>query len=215
MSGRKWLVFLACVAVAVAVAHGEVSVPWQESGVWPESPQARAIRQAEMPAPAMLTGACEFDVPLYTLSVGDVSIPLSLHYRSNGIRVDDDPQPVGYGWILSPALRVSRQIMGRPDELFRPRGTDMTNDYVTDFRSVVMDAKATSAATHDSLTRYDAEHDIYTVYLLDATLTLVRDWESGAFHGVGCDEYTIPRHSATNTSDASSSMSSAAAHGPS
>ena len=191
MSGRKWLVFLACVAVAVAVAHGEVSVPWQESGVWPESPQARAIRQAEMPAPAMLTGACEFDVPLYTLSVGDVSIPLSLHYRSNGIRVDDDPQPVGYGWILSPALRVSRQIMGRPDELFRPRGTDMTNDYVTDFRSVVMDAKATSAATHDSLTRYDAEHDIYTVYLLDATLTLVRDWESGAFHGVGCDEYTI------------------------
>ena len=191
MSGRRWLVFLACVAVAVAVAHGEVSVPWQESGVWPESPQARAIRQAEMPAPAMLTGACEFDVPLYTLSVGDVSIPLSLHYRSNGIRVDDDPQPVGYGWILSPALRVSRQIMGRPDELFRPRGTDMTNDYVTDFRSVVMDAKATSAATHDSLTRYDAEHDIYTVYLLDATLTLVRDWESGAFHGVGCDEYTI------------------------
>ena len=191
MSGRRWLVFLVCVAVAVAVAHGEVSVPWQESGVWPESPQARAIRQAEMPAPAMLTGACEFDVPLYTLSVGDVSIPLSLHYRSNGIRVDDDPQPVGYGWILSPALRVSRQIMGRPDELFRPRGTDMTNDYVTDFRSVVMDAKATSAATHDSLTRYDAEHDIYTVYLLDATLTLVRDWESGAFHGVGCDEYTI------------------------
>ena len=191
MSGRKWLVFLACVAVAVAVAHGEVSVPWQESGVWPESPQARAIRQAEMPAPAMLTGACEFDVPLYTLSVGDVSIPLSLHYRSNGIRIDDDPQPVGYGWILSPALRVSRQIMGRPDELFRPRGTDMTNDYVTDFRSVVMDAKATNAATHDSLTRYDAEHDIYTVYLLDATLTLVRDWESGAFHGVGCDEYTI------------------------
>ena len=171
--------------------HAEVSVPWQESGVWPESPQARAIRQAEMPAPAMLTGACEFDVPLYTLSVGDVSIPLSLHYRSNGIRVDDDPQPVGYGWILLPALRVSRQIMGRPDELFRPRGTDMTNDYVTDFRSVVMDAKATSAATHDSLTRYDAEHDIYTVYLLDATLTLVRDWESGAFHGVGCDEYTI------------------------
>lgn len=191
MSGRRWLVFLACVAVAVAVAHGEVSVPWQESGVWPESPQARAIRQAEMPAPAMLTGACEFDVPLYTLSVGDVSLPLSLHYRSNGIRVDDDPQPVGYGWILSPALRVSRQIMGRPDELFRPRGTDMTNNYVTDFRSVVMDAKATSAATHDSLTRYDAEHDIYTVYLLDATLTLVRDWESGAFHGVGCDEYTI------------------------
>ena len=101
-----------------------VSVPWQESGVWPESPQARAIRQAEMPQPAMLTGACEFDVPLYTLSVGEVSLPLTLHYRSNGIRVDDDPQPVGYGWTLSPALRVSRQIMGRPDELFRPRGTD-------------------------------------------------------------------------------------------
>ncbi len=185
------MTMIATLCSCLMAMHAEVSVPWQESGVWPESPQARAIRQAEMPAPAMLTGACEFDVPLYTLSVGDVSIPLSLHYRSNGIRVDDDPQPVGYGWILSPALRVSRQIMGRPDELFRPRGTDMTNDYVTDFRSVVMDAKATNAATHDSLTRYDAEHDIYTVYLLDATLTLVRDWESGAFHGVGCDEYTI------------------------
>ena len=124
MSGRRRLGLLAGEMLAAAVVRGEVSVPWQESGVWPESPQARAIRQAETPQPAMLTGACEFDVPLYTLSVGDVSIPLSLHYRSNGIRVDDDPQPVGYGWTLSPALRVSRQIMGRPDELFRPRGTD-------------------------------------------------------------------------------------------
>ena len=166
--------------------YAGVSVPWQESGVWPESPQARAIRQAETPQPAMLTGACEFDVPLYTLSVGDVSLPLSLHYRSNGIRVDDDPQPVGYGWTLSPALRVSRQIMGRPDELFRPRGTDNIEDYETNFRSVVMDAEATNASMRDSLKRYDAEHDIYTVYLLNATLTLVRDWESGAFHGVGC-----------------------------
>ena len=191
MSGIRRLVLLAGVMLATATVRGEVSVPWQESGVWPESPQARAIRQAEMPAPAMLTGACEFDVPLYTLSVGDVSLPLSLHYRSNGIRVDDDPQPVGYGWTLSPALRVSRQIMGRPDELFRPRGTEIINDYETDFRSVVMDAEATNAAMRDSLKRYDAEHDIYTVYLLDATLTLVRDWESGTFHGVACDEYTI------------------------
>ena len=70
--------------------------------------------------------------------------------------------------------------------LFRPRGTDNIEDYETNFRSVVMDAEATNASTHDSLKRYDAEHDIYTVYLLDATLTLVRDWESGAFHGVGC-----------------------------
>ena len=135
--------------------HAEVSVPWQESGVWPESPQARAIRQAEMPAPAMLTGACEFDVPLYTLSVGDVSLPLSLHYRSNGIRVDDDPQPVGYGWTLSPALRVSRQIMGRPDELFRPRGTDNIEDYETNFRSVVMDATGYNRGRRCTAYNYD------------------------------------------------------------
>ncbi len=95
-----------------------VDVPWRDREVWPQSPQARQIAQVMMPSPALLTGACEYSISLYTIEAEGVSIPLSLQYRSNGIRVDDDPQPFGYVWTLTPPVPVIRQIMGRPDEWF-------------------------------------------------------------------------------------------------
>ena len=101
-----------------AASATAVDVPWPDREVWLQSPQARQIAQVLMPSPALLTGACEYSVPLYTIEAEDVSIPLSLQYQSNGIRVDDDPLPIGYGWTLTPPLRVERQIMGRTDEWF-------------------------------------------------------------------------------------------------
>ena len=80
-------------------------IPWPEKEIWLESPRARAFREVAMPSLGLLTGACEFSVPLYTLEDEDLSLPLQLNYRSNSIRVEDDPCPVGYGWVLSPDLR--------------------------------------------------------------------------------------------------------------
>lgn len=123
-----------------------MDVPYPELNVWPESPQARAIRQVMMPTPAMATGACEFSVPLYTIDVEGFQIPISLQYRTNGIRPEDDPMPIGYGWVLTPPMRISRQIIGRPDECFTFVGDQGSHfidersdaDYEKGFRCLTM-----------------------------------------------------------------------------
>ena len=181
-----------CICLTLACSAFAQTFKWPEEGAWPESPRIAAIKQVQMPGPSILTGACEFSVPLYTLAIGDTKIPFQLQYRSNGIRVDDDPAPIGYGWNLTPPLRVTRQIMGRPDEWFQYLDPDYlggyVDDYATLFRCVTSDF-ATSKVELGYYPRYDTQHDIYTIHLLDKTLTLVRD--KGIFKGIGCTEYII------------------------
>ncbi|MCM1033491.1 MAG: hypothetical protein NC405_07015 [Odoribacter sp.] len=187
----RWLwslIFLLCTAV-VSAQDFNVYVP--EDNIWPESPRARAIREISMPTAASLTGACRFSVPLYTLTVENVSIPVSLEYQTNGIRVEDDPQPIGYGWVLQPSLRVSRQIMGRPDGLFKFVGEvpvhTFENEYDLAFGCVNnFDARGSNP---DTVNLYDSQHDIFTFHLLDKSLTML--FHKGAFHGIECDEYKI------------------------
>ena len=164
--------------------------PWPERNVWPESPQAAGIRQAMMPSPSLVTGAVEFDVPVYTIEVEGFELPIGLHYRSNGIKPTDDPQPIGYGWVLNPPLRVSRQVLGYPDELSVWKGdeeTDFLNDdYMSGYRIV---------HTPDNIERrkntnlYDTMHDLFTVYLPGQVIRLV--YIDGVLKGVECGEYKI------------------------
>lgn len=177
-------------------AAAAINVPWPERNVWPESPQAKSIRQVMMPSAGLLTGACEVSVPLYTIEVEGLKIPVSLQYRSNGIRVDDEPQPIGYGWVLTPPLRISRQIMGRPDEccnFIAEDGRESIDGSESDDRlymkayGCVTDTGLENPDFHNEL--YDTEYDIYTVYLPDATLTMV--YKDGTLKGVNCDEYKV------------------------
>ena len=174
------------------------AIPWPDRQVWPESPRAAQLRRVMMPTPGLLTGAVEFEIPVYTIEAEGVSIPVALKYRSNGIKVDDDPQPVGYGWTLTPALRVTRRIMGRPDGFFPfsidfPEEQDDENGFYNKcFRSVTMiDAGGRDVIggrpDKPYMDRFDTEHDIFTFYLPDKTLTMAFD--KGKFVGVDCDEY--------------------------
>ena len=100
-------------SVPMMYASNDVEVPLPEQSVWPESPRTMAIRQVMMPSSSIVTGDCVFSIPLYTIEVEDFKLPLSLQYRSNGIKPTDDPQPFGYGWVLTPPMRISRQIKGQ------------------------------------------------------------------------------------------------------
>lgn len=175
-------------SVPMTYASNDVEVPLPEQSVWPESPRTMAIRQVMMPSSSIVTGACVFSIPLYTIEVEDFKLPLSLQYRSNGIKPTDDPQPFGYGWVLTPPMRISRQIKGRPDEYFTFVGDKgenfVTEDYEKGYACVRMDG-----ATQEifSSTRYDTERDIFTIYLIDQTLTMI--YKDGTLHGVDCGEY--------------------------
>ena len=66
------------------------------------------------------TGIPDISVPLYAVTVKNFSLPIELKYHSGGIKYRTDvPYPIGYGWQMFPALRVTRQLNGgKADELF-------------------------------------------------------------------------------------------------
>lgn len=66
--------------------------------------------------PNLATGAVNVTIPLHTINFDDFSLPITLNYQSNGIKREDISFPLGYGWVLHPGLRITRTVMGKPDE---------------------------------------------------------------------------------------------------
>lgn len=165
-----------------------IDVPWPDRNIWPESPQARSIREVMMPSASVLTGAVDFSIPLYTVDVEGFRLPVSLQYHSNGIRPDDDPQPIGWGWVLTPPMRISRQINGRPDEYFKFIGDKGDEQYFDNY-NYWFQALSTTAYPSADPNMTDPERDFFTVYLPDATLKLM--YIDGSLKGLDCEEYKV------------------------
>jgi hypothetical protein len=64
----------------------------------------------------MQTGALVHSVPLGSVDGYHLSVPMSLSYYSNGIRVDQESFPVGLGWSLNAGGFIARKLKGLPDE---------------------------------------------------------------------------------------------------
>ena len=147
--------------------------------------------------PSLSTGAVTVTVPLYTIDCYGLSIPFVYKYQSNGIKVFDDGNPHGYGWSLTPGLRVMRTILGRPDELFDFVGhNSLSSDYVAQQRCM----DNSGEVVRPNPKKYDSEHDIFTLCLLDGTHSFILDKEDGfKFKGVGCSEMKVFGDSMLNT----------------
>jgi len=61
-------------------------------------------------------GAPNISIPIYELSVDDVTVPITLNYISTGIRVNEIPTAVGLNWYLNAGGYISRNINGLADE---------------------------------------------------------------------------------------------------
>lgn len=75
------IAFILCNLCSMAQTDGAYS--WPDKGVWPESPKAATIREVTSPLPALLTGAAEFTVPLYSLEAEGMTLPFEFRYHSN------------------------------------------------------------------------------------------------------------------------------------
>lgn len=64
-----------------------------------------------------LTGAANVNIPIYSVSSGLVSLPISLSYSGSGIRPKDQEGSAGIGWQLNSGGQVSRMVRGLPDDV--------------------------------------------------------------------------------------------------
>ena len=67
----------------------------------PQSPEAAAFDRISPIPVGNYTGSLALSIPLYTLVRGDISLPISLDYQGNAIRVDQEATWVGLNWLLN------------------------------------------------------------------------------------------------------------------
>lgn len=63
------------------------------------------------------SGAFSYNLPIYTITSGDITLPISLNYHSGGVNVDKLAGSVGMDWVLNAGGAVSRIVKDFPDEL--------------------------------------------------------------------------------------------------
>jgi hypothetical protein len=81
----------------------------------PPSPEAAAIGKFGDVQVSTYTGIPNINVPLHTINVRDISLPISLSYHAAGIKVEEEASWVGLGWALSAGFSVTRTIRGNDD----------------------------------------------------------------------------------------------------
>lgn len=82
----------------------------------PLSPNAASIaKYGEIPV-GHFTGVPNIGIPIYTISSGELTLPLSLSYHAGGNKVESIASWVGLGWSLGSVPSISRRVQGIPDE---------------------------------------------------------------------------------------------------
>lgn len=86
--------------------------------ITPPSPQAHAfIRYGEIPV-SNYTGQSSVSIPLYTIQLKDINIPIALSYDGSGVKVDAEAGCTGLGWILDTGGVITQTMMGRYNDFY-------------------------------------------------------------------------------------------------
>jgi hypothetical protein len=70
----------------------------------------------QMPV-STFTGLPQIEIPLYTFTEGQISIPITMSYHGSGFRPDVHPGWTGAGWSLNASSwAISRKVNGKADD---------------------------------------------------------------------------------------------------
>jgi YD repeat-containing protein len=73
------------------------------------------------------SGAANFNIPLLTITSGDLSIPVSLSHTTSGVKVNQIASWVGMGWDLNAGGVITRSVKGLADDLNQRAFTTLSN----------------------------------------------------------------------------------------
>ena len=111
----------------VGLCHGQAPLHAQDNVIYergytqvenvlPPAPEAAsAVKYVGVPM-NLSEGTAELTVPIYELAGRHLRIPVSLHYRSGGVKVDEIAGVAGLGWMLEAGGVITREVQFMPDE---------------------------------------------------------------------------------------------------
>ncbi len=125
-----------------------------------------AIRFKDIPV-NLATGAMYLPIPLYTLSEGMLSVPVSIDFNGSGMKNQEVASWCGAEWNLTAGGMITRMVRGLPDEGAKYNGTDRRGYYKFGFggngTSVDNDTEPDifylniNGQTHKMIYRYNGE----------------------------------------------------------
>ena len=149
-------------------------------------PSSSVFKKYTGSQPSLSTGTVNIPISLYELKYRDITIPFTLRYNTSGIKVFDESYPTGLGWTMTPGLRLTRQIMNRPDEQYRRINYSYNVSQIYDslfLSSILVDG---DHPRFEDVDYVDSQHDIFTLYLIDDSYTFVMQKNAdGSYEAVG------------------------------
>jgi hypothetical protein len=154
-----------------------------------------------------LTGAPGVQIPIYTISSGQVSIPVTLSYSGNGVHAKDVEGTAGMGWQLNTGGQVSRIVRGLPDDITKDNSGHLMQGWMNSLDTgankiagftIANNGSTCSLETSDISYvnanfpyRNDTEPDRFFVNAPGLSCQLVYDRVSGKFKPVGYQDLVI------------------------
>lgn len=142
----------------------------------PVTPQAASlIRSVRYPV-GYNTGAVDVTIPLHEITVGGVTIPITMSYNTKGIRVSELDRSFGIGWTLNAEPMVVQSVRGKPDL----RGYYSDND-INWFDGSVRNRKDYLYNLHTGGAEPDINPDEYIYKLLGSSGSFFHKYEWGTY----------------------------------
>jgi hypothetical protein len=87
-----------------------------ELKVLPPSPSIAEIGRYGLASANLSDGAFATQIPIYEYKTKNLTLPITLAYSTNGLKVDKVASRVGTDWNLMAGGSIGRMVLGKPDE---------------------------------------------------------------------------------------------------
>ncbi|MCD0479265.1 hypothetical protein LPB90_12430 [Chryseobacterium sp. LC2016-29] len=191
----KWIMIF---VAALAKAQTSIGSPSTGSSVkqtlsFPTSPDAYSFGKVDNLPIDYFKGQANIDIPIYTIQIDNISLPISLKYNTGGIKQNEIASSVGLGWSLGIPNKILKSIEGMDDTTsdlyFKDFGE--ANTY---FSNSPYDLSSTASdLLYNNLV--DAKPDLYNYSLPTASGSFIINNNKG---------YTIPHEDLKITTGSSS-----------
>ena len=112
----KHLLFFLLLCSLGSYAQTSTSSTVPKLNVVPASAEAASFaRYGETPV-SLYTGVPSIGIPIYTIDLKGIKVPISLSYHAGGIKVDEIASNVGLGWSLNFGGSITTNVNGIPDK---------------------------------------------------------------------------------------------------
>ncbi len=164
---KTFLSFLILTILSINVVFGQ-----ELPNITSHSPNVASLGQYGDYPVDYSTGVPKIGIPLYTITSGELQLPISISYHASGIKVDQEASFVGLGWSLNAGGVITRVIQDKVDQNGALPGFSTRGNSLPDYNSITGESPAGFVGNDPSATvdgtirinyRHDKEPDIFSI----------------------------------------------------